>query len=321
MHHWKLKMVWNLKQNNRVIIMNKTILHRLISLSVACICMINIVVFTSGCDNTGDESNTITTVTTVTETAEPTASPEPTKVPVEDQVSEEGKAYFEGLLKEYNNSFIDLVSMLVAPEKARVTWLLTPHYEDFATADYNAVIIPEMSTRKYSDVVSEEEFAELKGDGKTANYWFFVDGAEINALFDQVFEKGRFTIKDLLGSNEDDRITSKGFYMYKDELDYNMYYTYYVNYRYVSHEGNKVILKVNLISAVEISATPGYVGVCEFNTNRNLGRLTLAEGEMPEHYTFDTVKEQLEFNEDSLNEYTFTLIETEGGLRLHSVEI
>ena len=298
--------------------MNKRLFHKIISIVLALVSVISLVAFASGCDNTGNEGN-VTSTTDVT--AETTATPEPTKAPVEDEVSDAGKAHFEEMLKEYNNSFIDLICMLVAPKKARATWLVTPHYEDFAEAEYDAVILPDLSDRKYSDVVSEEEFAELKGDGKAASNWFFIDSKDINTLFDQVFEKSRFTTEDLLGSNEDDRITSKGFYMYKDEPDYNMYYTYYVNYRYVSHEGDKVVLKVNLISAVEISATPGYVGVCEFNTNRNLGRLRLAEGEMPEHYTFDTVKEQLEFDEASLNEFTFTLIETEDGFKLHSVEI
>ena len=298
--------------------MNKRLFHKIISAVLALVSVVSLVAFASGCDNTRNEGN----VTSTTEvTAETTVSTEPTRAPVEDQVSDAVKVHFEEMLKEYNNSFIDLISMLVAPEKARATWLVTPHYENFADAEYDKVIIPELSDRKYSDVVNEEEFAKLKGDGKTASYWFFIDGKDINGLFDQVFEKGRFTAEDLLGSNDDDRITSKGFYMYKDEPDYNRYYTYYVNYRYVSHEGDKVILKVNLISAVEISATPGYVGVCEFNTNRNLGRLNLAEGEMPEHYTFDTVKKQLEFNEDSLNEFTFTFIETEDGFKLHSVEL
>ncbi len=298
--------------------MNKRLFHKIISIVLALVSVISLVAFASGCDNTRNEGN-VTSTTDVT--ADTTASTEPTKAPVEDEVSEAGKAHFEEMLKNYNNSFIDLVSMLVAPEKARATWLVTPYYENFADAEFDAVIIPELSDRKYSDVVNEEEFAELKGDGKTASNWFFVDGKDINALFDQVFEKGRFTAEDLLGSSEDDRITSNGFYMYKEEPDYNRYYTYYVNYRYVSHEGDKVILKVNLISAVEISATPGYVGVCEFNTQRSLGRLTLAEGEMPEHYTFDTVKEQLKFDADTLNEYTFTLIETEDGFKLHSVEV
>ena len=298
--------------------MNKRLFHKIISAVLALVSVVSLVAFASGCDNTRSEGN-VTSTTDVT--ADTTVSTEPTKAPVEDQVSDAGKAHFEEMLKEYNNSFIDLVSMLVAPEKARATWLVTPHYENFADAEYDKVIIPELSDRKYSDVVNEEEFAALKGDGKAASNWFFIDGKDINGLFDQVFEKGRFTAEDLLGSNEDDRITSKGFYMYKDEPDYAMYYTYYVNYRYVSHEGDKIILKVNLISAVEISATPGYVGVCEFNTNRNLGRLNLTEDEMPEHYTFDTVKEQLEFNEDSLNEFTFTFIETEDGFKLHSVEL
>ncbi len=307
----------NLKQTDGVLTMNKTFFHKTVSLLLSLVSVVSLVAFGSGCDNTKNEDDTTTTKT------EPviTTSNEPTRAPVEDEVSDAGKAHFEEMLKKYNNCFNDLVCMLVNPQKARATWLVTPNFEDFADAEYDKVIIPELSDRKYSDVVNEEEFAKLKGDGETVSEWFFIDGKDINALFDQVFEKGRFTVNDLLGSNPEDRITSKGFYMYKDEPDYNMYYTYYVNYRYVSHEGDKVIIKVNLISAVEISATPGYVGVCEFNTNRNLGRLNLAEGEMPEDYTFDTVKEQLKFSEDSLNEYTFTLVETEDGFKLRSVQI
>lgn len=299
-----------------MITVNKMSFRKIIALMLAFVVVVSLVAFTSGCDNEQAEENTTTTASADTTTD----SAEPTKKPVQDEVSEAGKAYFNELLVEHNNSFGDLVSMLVAPEKARATWLVTPWYEDFSSAEYDAVIIPEISGRKYSDVVSEDEFAELQGNGE-ANYWFFIDGAEINALFDEVFEKGRFNVRDLLGTNESDRITSKNFYVYKDEAEYNRYYTYYVNYRYVSHEGDKVVLKVNLISAVEISATPGYVGVCEFNTQRNLGRLTLAEGEMPEHFNFDEVQEKLGFNADTLNEYTITLIQTDDGFRLHSFEI
>ena len=292
--------------------MKKTVLHKLISVVLASATVISLVGFTTACDN-----DTTTEVTTT----EAATTNEVTKAPVEDASTEAAKKFFEEeLLQKNNNGFADIMWMLYEPQKVRATWLITPYFEDFSDAEYDEIIIPDLSDRKYSDVVNEEEFAALKGDGKQVNEWFFVSGDEVNALFDSVFEKGRFTVKDLLGTNEDDRITSKGFYMYKGEPDYNMYFTYYVNYRYVTHEGDKIILKVNLISAVELSATPGYVGVCEFDSLRSLGRLELGEEEMPEDYTFDTVQKQLCFDKDSLNEYTFIFVETPDGIRLHSFE-
>ncbi|MBO5896786.1 MAG: hypothetical protein J6Q83_05765 [Clostridia bacterium] len=283
--------------------------------------VISLVGFATGCDNDKTDNNESTTVAGTTATAEATETTAPTKPSVENASTDAAKKFFEEeLLQKNNNGFSDIVYMLNEPEKTRATWLITPQFEDFSKAEYDAVIYPELSDRKYSDVVNEAEFAELKGDGTKASEWFFINGDELNTLFDSVFEKGRFTVNDLLGTNEDDRITSKGFYVYKDEAEYNMYYTYYVNYRHVAHEGDKVILKVNLISAVEVSATPGYVGVCEFDSLRSLGRLTLAENEMPEDFTFDEVADQLYINTDTLNEYTFTFIETADGYRLHSFE-
>ena len=290
---------------------------------MALISVVTLVGFASGCDNNTDIDDTTSTQTTEATTEATTIATEPTKAPVQDEMTEAGKAFFNELLVEHNNSFIELIRMLVDPQNVNATWLITPQYEDFSAAQYDAVIYPELSQAKYSDVVNEEEFAELKGDGKAANYWFFINGADIDGLFNQVFEKNRFTTKDLMGGNDVEKITSKGNYMFQREKEYNRYYTYYVNYRYVEHVDNKVILKVNLISAVEISATPGYVGVCEFNTQKILGRLELNHdiGEMPEDFTYEKVKEQLDFNEDSLKEFTFTLIETAEGLRLYSVEI
>ena len=303
--------------------MSKNVFHKTMSLFMALISVVTLVGFASGCDNNTDIDDTTSTQTTEATTEATTIATEPTKAPVQDEMTEAGKAFFNELLVEHNNSFIELVRMLVDPQNVNATWLITPQYEDFSAAQYDAVIYPELSQAKYSDVVNEEEFAELKGDGKAANYWFFINGADIDGLFNQVFEKNRFTTKDLIDCNDVEKITSKGYYMFQREKEYNRYYTYYVNYRYVEHVDNKVILKVNLISAVEISATPGYVGVCEFNTQKNLGRLELNHdiGEMPEHFTYEKVKEQLGFNEDSLKEFTFTLIETAEGLRLYSVEI
>ncbi len=303
--------------------MSKNVFHKTMSLFMALISVVTLVGFASGCDNNTDIDDTTTTQTTEATTEATTIATEPTKAPVQDEMTEAGKAFFNELLVEHNNSFIELIRMLVDPQNVNATWLITPQYEDFSAAQYDAVIYPELSQAKYSDVVNEEEFAELKGDGKAANYWFFINGADIDGLFNQVFEKNRFTTKDLMGGNDVEKITSKGYYMFQREKEYNRYYTYYVNYRYVEHVDNKVILKVNLISAVEISATPGYVGVCEFNTQKNLGRLALNHdiGEMPEDFTYEKVKEQLDFNEDSLKEFTFTLIETAEGLRLYSVEI
>ncbi len=304
-------------------VMRKNIFHKTISLLMALVSLISIVSFATGCDNDATVDETTTAPTAVTTTEETTSGiTEPTKAPVEDEMTQAGRAFFDSLLVKQNNSFIELVRMLVDPHNVNVTWLVTPQYEDFSQAEYGAVIYPELSQLKYSDVVNEQEFAELKGDGKTASWWLFVNGADINALFDEVFAKGRFTANDLVGSNQVEKMTSKGFYMYQQEPEYNRHYTYYVNYRSVEHIDNKVILKVNLISAVEISATPGYVGVCEFNTQKNLGRLNLdhEKNQMPEDFTYDKVKKQLGFDEASLQEYTFTLIETEDGLRLHSFE-
>ncbi len=238
-----------------------------------------------------------------------------------DSAIQTSKAYFNGFLKRYNNSMSELVRMVYDPQNVRADWLADGLCINFSKVEsFNDVIAEDVSQLKFSDIMSEDEFSELKGNGTQSNFWFIYDTAKLNALFDAVYGKGKFTAQSLLGGEKADMITTKGYYLYNSLPDYAANYTYYVNYRSVEHIGNKIKLKVNLIFSVESDFNSECINVFEFNTQNTVCEIPL-DSAKPSDYTYKSLKDEFGFDESKLNEFTVVLTETADGLRFETIEL